>query len=51
MRDFYSGHRLKHAVKSAVARRVTINFSNRLEIGRDVYIATGCWLHAWEKLR
>lgn len=30
-----------------VARRVTINFSNRLEIGRDVYIATGCWLHAW----
>jgi acetyltransferase-like isoleucine patch superfamily enzyme len=30
-----------------VARRVTINFSSRLEIGRDVYIATGCWLHAW----
>jgi maltose O-acetyltransferase len=30
-----------------VARRVTINFTNRLEIGRDVYIATGCWLHAW----
>lgn len=30
-----------------VARRVTINFPNRLEIGRDVYIATGCWLHAW----
>jgi maltose O-acetyltransferase len=30
-----------------VARRVTINFSNRLEIGRDVYIATGCWIHAW----
>lgn len=30
-----------------VARRVTINFPNRMEIGRDVYIATGCWLHAW----
>jgi maltose O-acetyltransferase len=30
-----------------VARRVTINFPNRLEIGRDVYIATGCWIHAW----
>jgi maltose O-acetyltransferase len=30
-----------------VARRVTINFSNRMEIGHDVYIATGCWIHAW----
>jgi maltose O-acetyltransferase len=30
-----------------VARRVTMNFTNRLEIGRDVYIAAGCWLHAW----
>jgi maltose O-acetyltransferase len=30
-----------------VARRVTIHFSSRLEIGSDVYIATGCWLHAW----
>lgn len=30
-----------------VARRVTINFSDQLEIGSDVYIATGCWLHAW----
>jgi acetyltransferase-like isoleucine patch superfamily enzyme len=29
-----------------IARQVTINFSNRLEIGSDVYIATGCWLHA-----
>jgi maltose O-acetyltransferase len=26
---------------------VTINFPHRLEIGRDVYIATGSWLHAW----
>jgi len=29
-----------------VARHVTVNFTNRLEIGRDVFIATGCWLHA-----
>lgn len=29
-----------------VARHVTINFSNRVEIGSDVFIATGCWLHA-----
>ncbi len=29
-----------------VARNVTINFSNRVEIGRDVFIATGGWLHA-----
>ena len=30
-----------------VARRVTINFSSRMEIGRDVCIATGAWIHAW----
>jgi len=30
-----------------LGRRVTINFPNRLEIGRDVCIAAGCWLHAW----
>jgi acetyltransferase-like isoleucine patch superfamily enzyme len=30
-----------------VARHVTINFTNRVEIGSDVFIATGCWLHAW----
>jgi maltose O-acetyltransferase len=29
-----------------VARHVTVNFPGRLEIGRDVFIATGCWLHA-----
>src|SRR5580693_2215214 len=29
-----------------VARHVTINFTNRVEIGRNVFIATGCWLHA-----
>jgi acetyltransferase-like isoleucine patch superfamily enzyme len=29
-----------------VARRVTINFSNNLEIGRDVFLGTGCWVHA-----
>jgi maltose O-acetyltransferase len=30
-----------------VARRVTINFPSRMEIGRDVCFATGCWIHAW----
>ena len=30
-----------------LASQVTINFPHRLEIGRDVYIATGSWLHAW----
>jgi len=30
-----------------VARHVAINFTNHLEIGSDVFIATGCWLHAW----
>jgi acetyltransferase-like isoleucine patch superfamily enzyme len=30
-----------------IARRVTVNFPSRLEIGRDVYIAGSCWLHAW----
>jgi acetyltransferase-like isoleucine patch superfamily enzyme len=29
-----------------VAQRVTINFTNRMEIGRDVFLAAGCWLHA-----
>jgi maltose O-acetyltransferase len=29
-----------------VARHVTINFTNRVEIGSNVFIATGCWLHA-----
>ena len=29
-----------------VARHVTINFTNRVQIGNDVFIATGCWLHA-----
>lgn len=29
-----------------VARNVTINFTNRVEIGSDVFLATGCWLHA-----
>jgi acetyltransferase-like isoleucine patch superfamily enzyme len=29
-----------------VSRHVTINFTNRLEIGSDVFFATGCWLHA-----
>jgi acetyltransferase-like isoleucine patch superfamily enzyme len=29
-----------------VSRHVTINFTNRVEIGSDVFIATGCWLQA-----
>lgn len=29
-----------------VARGVTVNFSNRLEMGSDVFLAMGCWLHA-----
>ena len=29
-----------------VACRVTINFTNRLEIGNDVFLGTGCWLNA-----
>jgi len=45
------GFLLRPAFKSCgknfqLARGVTINFCNRLAIGRDVYIATGCWLHA-----
>jgi acetyltransferase-like isoleucine patch superfamily enzyme len=30
-----------------VSRRVTVNFPNCLEIGNNVCIATGCWIHAW----
>jgi acetyltransferase-like isoleucine patch superfamily enzyme len=29
-----------------VARGVTINFPNLMEIGRDVFLGAGCWLHA-----
>jgi acetyltransferase-like isoleucine patch superfamily enzyme len=29
-----------------VARRVTANFTNRMEIGNDVFLGMGCWLHA-----
>jgi maltose O-acetyltransferase len=29
-----------------VARRVTINFTNRMEIGNNVFLGMGCWLHA-----
>ncbi len=28
------------------ARRITINFTSRMEIGRDVFLAAGCWLNA-----
>lgn len=46
------GFLLRPAFKSCgrnfqIARHVTINFSSRLEIGNDVYIAAGCWIHAW----
>ncbi|HWX38439.1 MAG TPA: acyltransferase [Candidatus Sulfotelmatobacter sp.] len=34
-----------------VARGVTINFTSRLEIGRDVFLAVGCWLHAAGAIR
>jgi acetyltransferase-like isoleucine patch superfamily enzyme len=27
-----------------VARKVTVNFTNRVEIGRDVFLGMGCWL-------
>jgi acetyltransferase-like isoleucine patch superfamily enzyme len=29
-----------------IARGVTVNFTNRVELGRDVFLASGCWLHA-----
>ncbi len=29
-----------------IGRQVVINFTNRGEIGNDVFISTGCWLHA-----
>src|SRR5271165_1836348 len=45
------GFLLRPAFKSCgknlqVARRVTINFTNRLEIGSDVFLGMGCWLNA-----
>lgn len=29
-----------------VACRVTVNFTNRVEIGNDVFLGMGCWLNA-----
>jgi maltose O-acetyltransferase len=29
-----------------LARGVRVNFTTRVELGRDVYLAQGCWLHA-----
>ncbi len=45
------GALLRPAFKSCgrnlqVSRQVSVNFPSRMEIGRDVFIATGCWLHA-----
>ena len=47
LRGFLARPAFKRCGKNLqVARRVTINFTNCLEIGSDVYVATGCWLHA-----
>lgn len=45
------GFLLRPAFKSCgrnlqISRRVTINFTNRLEIGGDVFLAMGCWVNA-----
>ena len=45
------GFLLRPAFKSCggnlqVARGVTINFTNRMQIGSDVFIGAGAWLHA-----
>jgi maltose O-acetyltransferase len=45
------GFLLRPAFKSCgrnlqVAQRVTINFTNRLEIGGDVFLGMGCWINA-----
>jgi maltose O-acetyltransferase len=45
------GFLLRPAFKSCgqnlqVARHVTINFTNRLEIGDHAFLAMGCWLNA-----
>ena len=47
----FRGFLLRPAFKSCgpnlqVARRVTINFTNRLEIGGNVFLGMGCWLNA-----
>jgi len=47
MRGFLLRPAFKRCGKNLqVARGVTINFSNRLEIGQDVFLAMGCWLNA-----
>jgi acetyltransferase-like isoleucine patch superfamily enzyme len=48
---WFRGFLLRPSFKSCggnlqVARRVSINFTNRVKIGSDVFIATGCWLQA-----
>ena len=47
----FRGFLLRPAFKSCgrnlqVARRVTVNFTNRLEIGGHVFLGMGCWLNA-----
>lgn len=45
------GFLLKRSFRSCgdnlqVARNVTVNFTNRVEIGSDVFLGLGCWLQA-----
>jgi acetyltransferase-like isoleucine patch superfamily enzyme len=47
----FRGFLLRPSFKSCagnlqVARNVTVNFTSRVEIGSDVFLGTGCWLHA-----
>jgi acetyltransferase-like isoleucine patch superfamily enzyme len=47
----FRGFLLKRTFRSCgdnlqVARNVTINFTSRVEIGSDVFLALGCWLQA-----
>jgi acetyltransferase-like isoleucine patch superfamily enzyme len=47
MRGFLSRPAFKKCGKNLqIARRVTINFTNCLEIGADVFLSSGCWLQA-----
>lgn len=47
LRGFLLRPAFKHCgANFQLARRVTINFTNRLEIGRDVFLGAGCWVNA-----
>jgi len=48
LRGFLSRPSFKRCGRNLqIAQRVTINFPNQLEVGNDVFLAMGCWLHAW----